>query len=440
MIRANPPPMNRNPQMRNDRLPLPPPAPVHRNQNQIQNAHVQRDAHPRDQDSRTRTAAPAKPTGPANARVFALNLRKLVRTHGLEALLIRNQVYYLYRSQKLAACIQPERVEHETEAWVELLNDYDCEIKYHPGKANVVADALSRKERVKILSIKEADRTDLRQLEFEVDDNGVRKFKSRVWIPAANGVREIIMQEAHRSKYSIHPGANKMYKNLKLDYWWPGMKREIFEQTDEISRFLPIRDDYSLERLAEIYIDDIVTKYGVPLSIVSDRDPRFTSDFWQSLQEALGTRLNLSTAYHPQSDGQSERTIQTLEDMLRSCALEFKGCAPFEALYGRKCRSPLCWLDAGERSWMRLPVVQTTIDKIVVIKEKLKAAQDRQKSYTDRRRKPLEFKCMADDPTIIPVKDVHIDEGLEFTEEPIEIVDKDAKQTRQSRVPLFRVR
>lgn len=389
--------------------------------------------------------------------------------------------------------------------WIKLLSDYDCEIKYHPGKANVVADALSRKERVKLSGLKTIERTNLRtrvlidqtealnaedlrdeelsniQHRFETDDNGVRYFKGRVWIPKRNGLRDLIMDEAHRSKYSIHPGADKMYRNLKADYWWPGMKREIADYVSKClicymvkiehqrpsglliqpeipewkwenitmdfvtklprtkkahdaiwvivdrltksTHFLPVREDYSMDQLAKLYIDEIMTRHGVPLSIISDRDPRFTSDLWDQLHKALGTRLNLSTAYHPQTDGQSERTIQTLEDMLRACVLEFKGswdvhlpliefsynnsyhtsiqCAPFEALYGRKCRSPVCWLESGDRSWIQLPIVQETTDKITVIKGRLKAARDRQKSYADKRRKPLEF--MVGDKVLLKV-------------------------------------
>ncbi|GKA67132.1 putative reverse transcriptase domain-containing protein [Tanacetum coccineum] len=153
-----------------------------------------------------------------------------------------------------------------------------------------------------------------------------------------------------------------------------------------------MREDYKMERLARLYLNEIVARHGMPISIISDRDSLFTSRFWQSMQEALRTRLDMSTAYYPQTDGQSELTIQTLEDMLRACVLDFRGswdvhlplvefsynnsyhssvrCAPFEALYGRKCRSPIMWAE---------------------IKDRLKAARDRQKSYVDKRRKPLEF-------------------------------------------------
>lgn len=156
-----------------------------------------------------------------------------------------------------------------------------------------------------------------------------------------------------------------------------------------------------------------MTLHGVPLSIVSDRDSRFTSRFWQSFQKSLGTKLNLSTAYHPQTDGQSERTIQTLEDMLRACVIDLGGswdhhlplmefsynnsyhtsiqAGPFEALYGRKCRTLICWSEIGESQLSGPEIVQETTDKIQQIRERLKVARDRQKSYADRRRKPLEF-------------------------------------------------
>jgi hypothetical protein len=150
--------------------------------------------------------------------------------------------------------------------------------------------------------------------------------------------------------------------------------------------------------------------HGVPESIVSDRDPRFTPRFWKSLQEAMGTKLRFNTAYHPQTDGQSERTIQTLEDMLRACVLDFSGSwarlvefsynnnfqasigmALYEALYGRKCRSPLYWDELGERRILGPDIVQDTLDKVVLIRRRLSAAQDRQKSYADVRRRALEF-------------------------------------------------
>ena len=161
----------------------------------------------------------------------------------------------------------------------------------------------------------------------------------------------------------------------------------------------------------------IVKLHGVPKTIVSDRDGRFTSRFWQQVHESLGTNLHFPTTYHPQSDGQSERTIQTLEDMLRACILDWGGhwsdhlalvefsynnswhasiqMAPYEALYGRRCRTPLCWDEptgiVGEPPQM----IEETIGKVALIRERLLVAQSRQKSYADKRRRPLEFEVGA---------------------------------------------
>ncbi|GJQ93050.1 putative reverse transcriptase domain-containing protein [Tanacetum coccineum] len=309
------------------------------------------------------------------------------------------------------------------------LCDYDCEIRYHHWKGEVVADAQVGRQGVK-----------------------PKRVRDRIWVPLKGEVRTLIIDEAHKSKYSVHPGADKMYYDLRDRYWWPGMKKDIAEyvskcltclkvkaehqrpsgllQQPEIpiwkwegiamdfvtklprtssghdtiwvimdrltksAHFLPMREDYKMERLARLYLNEIVARHGVPISIISDRDSRFTSRFWQSMQEALGTRLDMSTTYHPQTDGQSERTIQTLEDMLRACVLDFGGswdvhlplvefsynnsyhasvrCAPFEALYGRKCRSPIMWAEVGEGQLIGPELVQETTEKISQIKDRLK--------------------------------------------------------------------
>ncbi|GJW81330.1 putative reverse transcriptase domain-containing protein [Tanacetum coccineum] len=171
--------------------------------------------------------------------------------------------------------------------------------------------------------------------------------------------------------------------------------------------------DCPLDKLARLYLKEVVTRHGIPVSIICDCDPRFASYFWRSLQNALGTNLDMSIAYHPQTDGQSERTIQTLEDMLRACAIDFgKGwvnhlplvefsynnsyhasikAAPFEALYGRKCHSPVCWIEVGEAQILGPELIQETTEKIIQIKQRMQAARDRQKSYADFKRKPMEF-------------------------------------------------
>nr|GEV41719.1 putative reverse transcriptase domain-containing protein [Tanacetum cinerariifolium] len=180
----------------------------------------------------------------------------------------------------------------------------------------------------------------------------------------------------------------------------------IVDRLTKSAIFTPIRETDPMDKLGRIYLKEVVTRHEIPVSIISDRDPR-------SLQNALGTRLDMSTAYHPETDGQSERTIQTLEDMLRACAIDFgKGwvnhfplveflcdnsyhasikATPFEALYGRKCHSPVCWTKVREAQILGPELIQETTEKIVQIKQRMQAARDRQKSYVDLKRKPMEF-------------------------------------------------
>lgn len=187
----------------------------------------------------------------------------------------------------------------------------------------------------------------------------------------------------------------------------------IVDRLMKSAHFLPIRMTLNMDQLAQLYVEEIVRLHGVPTSIVFDRDPRFTSRFWKSLHVAMGTKLNFSTAYHPQTDGQSERTIQTLEDMLRACVLDLSsnwenhlplvefaynnsfqatiGMAPYEALYGRRSRSPVYWDEVGERRILGPELIEKTVEAIEKIRLRIKSAQDRQKSYADQRKKGLEF-------------------------------------------------
>ena len=187
----------------------------------------------------------------------------------------------------------------------------------------------------------------------------------------------------------------------------------IVDQLTKSAHFLPVRIDYSLDKLAELYISEIFWLHGIPISTISNRDPRFTSRFWGKLQEALGSRLNFRTAFHPQTDGQSERVIQVLEDMLRSCVIDYEGSwdrhihlvefvynnsfqssigmAPYEALYGRKCRTPFCWTGLSKKKVIGLDLIQETEEKVKMIRERLKVATDRQKSYADMKRKDIRY-------------------------------------------------
>ena len=189
----------------------------------------------------------------------------------------------------------------------------------------------------------------------------------------------------------------------------------IVDRLAKSTHFLAVLMTFTLEEFCRMYIREIVWLHGVPVSIVSDQDPRFTAQFWKSFQKDMGTQLSMSTAFHPETDGQLERTIQILEDMLRACVLDLKGSweehlplvefaynnsyqvsiqmAPYEALYGRPCRSPICWIEVGESSITGPDLIRDTSDKVGMIRKRLLTAQSRQKSYADVRRRPLEFKA-----------------------------------------------
>ncbi|GJX42859.1 putative reverse transcriptase domain-containing protein [Tanacetum coccineum] len=247
------------------------------------------------------------------------------------------------------------------------------------------------------------------------------------------------------------------------------------------AHFLPMKENDSMEKLTSQYLKEVVLRHEVSVSIISDHDGRFTSQFWQSLQDALGTQLDMSTSYHPQTGGQSERTIQTLEDMLRACA------------------------EVGDAQLTSLEIVRETTEKIIQIKHHLQASRDQKCSYANKRRKPLEFqvgdkvmlkvspwkgvirfgkrgklnphyirpfkilakvgtvayrhelpeqlsrvhstihvsnlkKCLSDKPLAIPLDEIHIDENLNFIKEPAEIINRKVKRLKQSRFPIVKVR
>nr|ABA94346.1 retrotransposon protein, putative, Ty3-gypsy subclass [Oryza sativa Japonica Group] len=406
--------------------------------------------------------------------------------------------------------------------WLELIKDYDMGIHYHPGKANVVADALSRKsycnavctegmcdklqqdlehlnlgivehgyvaalearptlvDQVRAAQVNDPEIAELKKnmrvgkaRDFHEDEHGTIWLGERLCVPDDKELKDLILTEAHQTQYSIHPGSTKMYQDLKEKFWWVSMRREIAEfvalcdvcqrvkaehqrpagllqplqipewkweeigmdfitglprtssghdsiwvvvdRLTKVAHFIPVHTTYTGKRLAELYLSRIMCLHGVPKKIVSDRGSQFTSKFWQKLQEELGTRLNFSTAYHPQTDGQTERVNQILEDMLRACALDFGGAwdkslpyaefsynnsyqaslqmAPFEALYGRKCRTPLFWDQTGERQLFGTEVLTEAEEKVRTVRERLRIAQSRQKSYADNRRRELTFEA-----------------------------------------------
>ncbi|GJU41563.1 putative reverse transcriptase domain-containing protein [Tanacetum coccineum] len=217
-----------------------------------------------------------------------------------------------------------------------------------------------------------------------------------------------------------------------------------------LAHFIPTKETDSIETLTRLYIKEIVSRHGVPISIISDRDNHFTSRFWQSLHDALGTQLDISMAYYPETDGQSERTIQTLEDMLIACVIDFgKGWEKHLPL----CKSPVCWAEVRYVQLTRPEIIHETTEKIVQIRQCLQAARDRQRSYANKLELPEELrnvhntfhvsnlkKCLFDESLVIPMKELWLDDKLNFVEEPVEIMDQEVKQLRQSRIPIIKVR
>ncbi|GJS90018.1 hypothetical protein Tco_0772654 [Tanacetum coccineum] len=244
----------------------------------------------------------------------------------------------------------------------------------------------------------------------------------------------------------------------------------IVDRLTKSAHFLAIREDYSMEKLARLYIDEIVARHGVPTSIISDRDGRFTSRFWQTMQKALGTRLDMSTAYHPQTDRQSEHTIQMLEDMLRVCVIDFGGswnihlplaafsynnsyhssirCAPFKALYGRKCRSPVLWAELGDSGLIGPELVQETTKKMVVIRDRLKAARDLRFGKEKKSGMThfflstcdLSKEVFSDANLIVPLDEIMVVKTLRFVREPLKIMDREVKTLKRSKIPMVKVR
>ncbi|GJV65236.1 putative reverse transcriptase domain-containing protein [Tanacetum coccineum] len=353
--------------------------------------------------------------------------------------------------------------------WIELFSDYDCEIRYHLSKVNVVADALSRKERVKLKRVRAMnmilqssikDRILVAQKEavdefavlqkgldemIEQRSDGTLYYLDRIWVPLKGEVK------------AEHQRPSSLLQQPEIPVWkWEGIDMDFVTKLPRTSSVLDT-----------IWI---VARHGMPISIISDRDSRFTSRFWQSKQEALGTCLDMSTAYHPQTDGQSERTIQTLEDMLRACILDFGGswdvhlslvefsynnsyhasvrCAPFEALYGRKCRSLIMWAKVGEGQLIGPELVQETTEKISQIKDRLKAARGRRKSVVRFGKKgklaPRFVGLFEIIEKVGPVA-YRLDlpeelNGVHDTFHPVKILEREFKKLKRSRIAIVKVR
>ncbi|GJW02032.1 putative reverse transcriptase domain-containing protein [Tanacetum coccineum] len=289
----------------------------------------------------------------------------------------------------------------------------------------------------------------IKKLEQRTD--GTLCLNGRSWIPCRGNLRELIMHESHKSKYSIHPGLDKMYQDLKKLYWWPNMKAEIatfvskcltcakvkaecqkpsgllvqpvipvwkwenitmdfvtklpktstgqdiiwviVDRITKSAHFLPMKETVSMEKLTRQYLKEVVSRHGVPVLIISDRDNKFTSQLWKSLNKALGW----------------DRHLPLVEFSYNNSYHTSIKAAPFEALYGQKCRYPICWAEFEDAQFIGPEIIHETTEKIIQIKKRIQAVRDRQKSYADRR-------------------------------QPVEIMDQEVKRLKQSHITIVKVR
>ncbi|GJX42861.1 putative reverse transcriptase domain-containing protein [Tanacetum coccineum] len=417
----------------------------------------------------------ALPEGSENFMVYCDASRK-----GLGAVLIQKEKmwrHYLYGTKcvvltdhkSLQHILDQKELNMRQCRWLELLSDYDCELRYHLGKANVILNAHVEARKEENYGAEYLCGM-IKNLEPRAD--GTLCLKNRSWIPCFGNLRALIMHESHKSKYSIHPGSDKMYQDLKKLYWWPNMKAKIatMEMGEHYYRFR-----YKATK------DTIWARYN------------------------LGNcGLTYKIRSFPTNEG-NWHNGEVDETILEGSSLKTWGAAaPFEALYGRKCRSPICWAEVGDAQLTGPEIVRETTEKIIQIKHRLQASRDRQRSYADKRSKPLEFqvgdkvmlkvspwkgvihfgkrgklnpcyigpfkilakvgtvayrlelpekqsrvhstfhvsnlkKCLSDEPLAIPLDEIQVDDKLNFIKEPIEIMDREVKRLKQSRIPIVKV-
>ncbi|GJV53639.1 putative reverse transcriptase domain-containing protein [Tanacetum coccineum] len=312
---------------------------------------------------------------------------------------------------------------------------------------------------------------------IERRSDGALYYMDQIWVPLKGDMRTLIMDEAHKSKYFVHPGDDKMYYDLRDRYWWSSIKKDIavyvskcficlkvkaehqrpsgllqqpkilewkwegitmdfvtklprtssrydtiwviVDRLTKSAYFLPMREDYKMDRLARLYLNEIVARHGVPILIISDRDSRFALRFRQSKQEALGTRLDMSTAYHPQIDGQSERTIQNLEDMLRALRLERNG-------YGT--------LGKKGKLAPRFVGPFKIIEKVGPVPYRLDLPEELNGVHDIFYVSNLK-KCLAKPTLQVPLDEIQVDAKLNF----VEILEREFKKLKQSRISIVKV-
>ncbi|GJS09339.1 putative reverse transcriptase domain-containing protein [Tanacetum coccineum] len=366
--------------------------------------------------------------------------------------------------------------------WLELLNDYDCEILYHPGKANVRALVMTiglnlpkqilnaqtkarKPENIKnedaggMLIENSKDLEKLRKEKLEPRADGTLCLNDKSWLPCYGDLRTLIMHESHKLKYSIHPGSDKMYQDMKKLYWWPNMKAKIATYVSKCLTYAKLpKSSQGYDTI--LVIVDRLTK-SIIFVPMKETDPIEKLARMYLKEKALGMNLDMSTAYYPQTDRQSERTIQTLKDMLRACA------TPFESLYGPEVgevqltgpeiHKPMefqvgdivmlkvsPWKGVvrfGKRGKLNPKYVGPfkVLEKVGSVAYKLEFPQELSRVHNTFHVSNLK-KCYADEPLAVPLDGLHIDDKLHFVKEPVEIMDSEVKRLKQSRIPIIKVR
>nr|GEY25072.1 putative reverse transcriptase domain-containing protein [Tanacetum cinerariifolium] len=401
----------------------------------------------------------------------------------------------------------PKGTQHETMTLARI-SDYDCDIRYHPEKANVVADALSRKERDKPLrvralvmtislnlpkqileaqikalkpeNLKKEDvggmiKTDIPKERLEPRTNGTLCLNDRSWLPCYDDLRSVIMHESHKSKYSIHPGSKKMYQDMKKLYWWPNMKTDIatyvskcltyakvkaehqrplgllvqpaipmwkwdnitmdlvtklpkssqgfdtiwviVDRLTKSAHFLPIRKNDLVDKLARLYLDRIVTRHGTPVSIICDRDGRFTSNFWKTFQKALGRTVHGTLWLEVSITGVLGRGWRGTTYRSRNDSGDDGKDHPDQA------KDTSC----------------SVLDRVGDVAYRLEIPRELSRVHHTFHVSNLK-KCYVDEPLAMPLEGVYINDTLQFMEEPVKIMKREIKRLKRSRIPLVKVR
>nr|GEW96034.1 putative reverse transcriptase domain-containing protein [Tanacetum cinerariifolium] len=314
--------------------------------------------------------------------------------------------HYLYRTKctvftdhkSLQHILDQKVLNMRQRRWLELLSDYDCDIRYHPGKTEASKPENLTSEDVGGMLIENSkDPKKPRNEKLEPRADETLCLNNRSWLPCYGDLRTLIMHESHKSKYFVHPGSDKMYQDMKLLYWWPNMKVDIATYVSKCLTCLRVKAEHQkpsglletdpMYKLARLYLKGVVTRHGIPVSIICDRD-----FFWKAFQKAMGIRLDMSMAYHPKTD--------------RHKPLEFQ---------------------VGDR----------VILKVSPWKGVVRFGKGGK--LNPRYIRPFK-KCLSDEPLAISLDEVHINDKLLFVKEPVEVMDREVKLLKQSRIPIIKVR